>query len=107
MFRAIPYLFAALNLFEMTIHAVGGDPLQRWYFFSVKFSAIGDRLPVIYQLPIVMQSHGQAASVEIVLNVVFWNWMASGSFAVACLLVIIYNFLAAWRERAALRYMPS
>jgi len=56
LFGAIPYMFAALNLFEMTIHAVGGDPLQRWYAFSGKFGGDGNRLPVMDQLPIVIAS---------------------------------------------------
>jgi hypothetical protein len=51
LFRAIPYLFAAMNLFEMTIHAVGGDPLQRWYLFprSSRRSAIVFPLLINYR----------------------------------------------------------
>lgn len=104
LFRALPYLFAALSLFEMAIHAVGGDSLQRWYLFSENFAAIGDRLPVIHQLPAVMQSHGAGARVDIVLNVVLWNWLLSGSVAVVCLVVIIGNYLRAWREISAAVY---
>jgi hypothetical protein len=51
-----------------------------------------------------MQAHGLTARIEIVLNVIVWNWVASGLLALMCLLVIIYNFLTAWREISASVY---